>query len=377
MDFSLSEEQVLLRDSVEKYVADHCDVARHRALVEQGAGFDAKLWEQFAELGWLSVPFAAQHGGFDGGAVDVMVVAQALGQALVREPYMVTVVLCGGVLTAAGSEAQQSQEIPSIIDGTRQWALAFAEDNSTYDLADVAVTAAHSSEGYTLQGAKLGVLNAESADKLIVSANTGDGLGLFIVEPTAAGVSVEPYTTVDGGRAADITFNDVSLSNEALLGQAGGAEDYLRAAIDRAIVAMGADALGAMKCLLDETVQYTKTREQFGQPIGKFQALQHDMADMYLKVEETQSLLLNAAIALDENSAQASLACAALKAKFSEAGMFVAKQAIQLHGGIGMTDELIVGHHYKHLLLLSKLFGDADYYVERYASLDAAARAAA
>ncbi|MFK7977478.1 MAG: acyl-CoA dehydrogenase family protein [Halioglobus sp.] len=376
MDFSLSEEQILLRDSVEKYVADNCDVARHRALVEKGAGFDPLQWEQFAQLGWLSVPFTEEYGGFGGGAADVMVVAQALGGALVREPFLTTVVLCGGVLNAAGSEAQKAAMIPSIIDGSAQWALAFAEDNSTYELHAVSSTATGSGEGYVLNGKKMAVLNGDAAGHLIVSANTDSGLALFVVDASAPGVSVEPFAVVDGSQGADITFDSVSLAGDALLGVAGEGAATLRTVIDQAIVAMGADALGAMKSLLNETVQYTKTREQFGQPIGKFQALQHDMADMYLKVEETQSLVLNAAIALDENSPESSLACAALKVKFSEAGMLVAKQAIQLHGGIGMTDELVVGHHYKRILLLSKLFGDADYYVQRYAELDAAARAA-
>lgn len=376
MDFSLSEEQILLRDSVEKYVADHCDVARHRALVEQDKGFDPALWQQFAELGWLSVPFAVEHGGFEGGAAGVMVVAQALGSALVREPFMVTVVLCGGVLSSVGTQAQQALGIPSIIDGSTQWALAYAEDNSTYNLQDIATTATQDGQGYRLTGAKCAVLNGEAAGKLIVSANTDDGMALFIVDARTEGVAIDAYTTVDGSRAADITFANVAVPADALLGEPGSAADTLRNVIDSAIVAMGADALGAMRSLLDETVQYTKTREQFGQPIGKFQALQHDMADMYIKVEETQSLLLNAAIALDENNPEAPLACAALKAKFADAGMLVAKQAVQLHGGIGMTEELVVGHHYKHLLVLSKLFGDSDYYVERYAQLDAALRAA-
>lgn len=376
MDFSLSEEQVLLRDSVEKYVADRCDVARHRALCAQGKGFDPQQWKQFAELGWLSVPFAAEHGGFDGGSADVMVVAQALGGALVREPFLMTVVVCGGLLAALGDEAQQARAIPAIIDGSAQWALAFAEDNATFDISDIATIAEPQGDGYVLQGKKQAVLNGDAAGQLIVSANTPEGVSLFFIDASAEGVSRHPFTLVDGSRGADIVLDGVKVSGDALLGKCGEGVQALSAAIDRAVVAMGADALGAMKSLLEATVSYTKTREQFGQPIGKFQVLQHDMADMYMKVEETQSLLLNAAIALDEKSEDAPLACAALKAKFAEAGMFVAKQAIQLHGGIGMTDELIVGHHYKRLLLLSKLFGDADFWVQRYAELDAAYQAA-
>lgn len=375
MDFSLTEEQVLLRDSVEKFVVDHCDVARHRARCAEQAGPDPAVWQQFAELGWLSVPFSEAQGGFDGGAVDIMVVAQALGGALVREPYLETVVLCGGILADVGSEAQQGAHLPPIIAGESHWALAFAEDNSSFHLDTITTSVQEEGGGFVLSGQKVAVLNGEAATAFIVSARDADGLSLFIVDADAPGVTREGFSAVDGSRGAHVSFENVHVDQHALLGQRSGGLPVLQGAVDRAIVAMAAEGLGAMKSLLSETVNYTKTREQFGQPIGKFQVLQHDMADMYIRVEETQSLLLNAAIALDEGRDDAALACAALKAKLCEAGMFVAKQAIQLHGGIGMTDELIVGHHYKRLLLLSKLFGDEDFYVQRYVELDAASAA--
>ena len=372
MDFSLSEEQVLLRDSVEKYVSENCGVDRHRALAGSELGFDPEAWQQFAELGWLALPFTEEQGGFDGGATELMVVCEALGGALVREPYLATLVTCGGFLRQGGSAVQQSTYVPGIIDGSAQWAFAFAEQQSGYDLANVRTRV----DGkHVLDGEKLAVLNGHCADHLIVSARTSgadadrDGITLFIVDANARGVTRRPFVAVDGSRAADIRFDAVQLGPESVLGQVDRAHALMEAVIDRAIVSIGAEALGAMQALLDATVEYTKTREQFGQPIGKFQALQHRMADMFLKVQETRSLLLHAAIRVDENSDEAASACAALKVKLCEAGRYVMQEAVQLHGGIGMTDELVVGHHYKRLMLLSKLYGDEAYYLRRFAAL--------
>lgn len=381
MDFSLSEEQVLLRDSVDKYVSENCGVDRHRALCAAQQGFDQATWQQFAELGWLSLPFSEEMGGFAGGATDIMVVSEALGKGLVREPFLHTVVCCGGLLQRGGSAAQQSQYIPPIIEGSSQWALAFAEANNSYDLAAVTTAAAAEGSGYRLEGEKYAVLNGDSADYLVVTARTsgvaGDakGVSLFIIDTSLPGVSREKFVAVDGGCGAHIKLDGVQPGPDCLLGELDQGLDLLEAAIDGAIVALGGEALGAMQALLGATVEYTKTREQFGQPIAKFQALQHRMADMYLKVEETRSLLFNAAIQLDEGSADAAAACAALKVKVAEAGRYVAQEAVQLHGGIGMTDELSVGHHYKRLMVLAKLYGDEGYYLQKYADLAATAAA--
>jgi alkylation response protein AidB-like acyl-CoA dehydrogenase len=381
VDFSLSEEQILLRDSVDKYVREHCTVERHRKLSQENPGFDAAAWRQFAALGWFSLPFSEELGGIGGGATDLMVVCEALGRGLVREPFITTVVTCGGLLQRGGSADQQQQYIPAIIEGTAQWAFAFAEKSSGYDLASVETTARHSAEGYALSGSKLAVLNAHCADHLIVSArisgaeNDAGGITLFIVDTQLPGVTRENFVAVDGSRGAHVVLDGVKLGEQQILGQVAQGLSLVETTIDCAIVALGAEALGSMQALLDATVQYTKTREQFGQPISKFQALQHRMAEMYMKVEETRSLLLNAAIALDEDSEESAVACAALKVKVGEAGRYVAQQAVQLHGGIGMTDELSVGHHYKRLMILSKLYGDEAYYLQKYADL-AASRAA-
>ena len=367
MDFSLNEEQILLRDSVTRFVAEHCDVDRHRALAGSELGFDESTWRQFAELGWLAVPFSADNGGFDGGAVELMVVSEALGAAPVREPYLSTVVTCGGFLQAGASARQQGDYVPCIIYGSNQWAFAYAERGSDFDLANLSLTAAASGDAYTLDGRKMAVLNGHCADYFIVSANIpGSGPTLFIVTGDAAGLSREPFVAIDGSRGAHIGLEGVQVAAEQVLGEPGAAADLMDSVLDSAIVAIGGEALGAMQALLDATVEYTRTREQFGQPISNFQVLQHRMAQMYLKVEETRSLLLNAAIAVLEDSAERATACAALKVKVAEAGRHVSQEAVQLHGGIGMTDELVVGHHYKRLLLLSRLYGDESYHLSRY-----------
>lgn len=375
MDFSLSEEQVLLRDSVDKYVSENCDVERHRRLSAASPGFDAAAWQLFAQLGWLAVPFTEELGGFDAGATGVMVVAEALGKGLVREPWLTTVVTCGSFLQSGGNQEQQAQYIPAIVDGSAQWAFAFAEQGGGYNLSAVAATLTANKDGYVLNGSKVAVLNGHCANYLIVTARRADeaGLTLVIVDANAAGVSREEFVAVDGSMGADIHFDGVTLTAADVLGATGEGLPLAETVIDQAIVAIGGEALGAMQALLQATVEYTKTREQFGQPISKFQVLQHRMADMYMKVEETRSLLLNAAIALEEGSDEAASACAALKVKVSDAGRYVAQEAVQLHGGIGMTDELCVGHHYKRLMILAKLYGDEGYYLQRFADLTARA----
>lgn len=371
----------MLRDSVTRYVSDNCDVSRHRQLCAAGSAYDPAAWQQFAALGWLGVPFSEELGGFGGGATDMMVLAEALGKGVVREPLLATVVTCGGFLCRGGTARQQSHYIPAIIAGSAQWAFAFAEQNSAYDLARVTTTAVLEDDGYRLNGEKIAVLNGDSADYLVVSARTrgerGDreGITVFIVEAALPGVTCDAFVSVDGSGCADVLLRDVLLPAEQVLGSVDQALPLMEAVIDQAIVAMGAEALGAMQVLLDATVEYTGTRQQFGQPIGKFQVLQHRMADMYLKIEETRSLLFNAAIQLEQGSVEAASACAALKVKLAEAGRLVAQEAVQLHGGIGMTDELSVGHHYKRLMLLARLYGDEGYYLQKYADLSAASAA--
>ena len=373
MDFSLTEEQVMLRESVEKYVADHGGVERHRRLSKTELGFDQAAWQSFAELGWLALPFSEADGGLGGSVTDLMVICESLGRGLVREPYLHTAISCGGLLSDAGSDVQRAQYLPPLIDGAAQWAFAFAEQNSGYDFCCIDSSVVSRGDEYCLSGKKIAVLNGHIADHFIVTAltdpNDPGSLSLFIVDAGRPGIARSNFTALDGSRGAVLGFDNVVLSAESLLGEAGAASDLIENTLDKAIIALGAESLGAMQVLLDTTVEYTKTREQFGQPIGKFQALQHRMAEMYLKLEETRSLLFNAAIALEQGSPEAPSACAGLKVKLAEAGRFISHESVQLHGGMGMTDELIVGHLFKRLLLLAKLYGDDDYYLERYVRL--------
>ncbi len=370
MDFSLTEEQILLRESVEKYTADHGGVERHRTLSMTDPGFDPTAWQAFADLGWLALPFSEEDGGLGGSATDLMVLCESLGKGLVREPFLHTAVTCGGLLARSGSESQRAAHIPPLVEGATQWAFAFAEQGSGFDFSSIDTLAVAGASGFSVSGRKIAVLNGAVADYLLLTALTEPGdrqsLSLFLVSTDQPGLQRESFVAVDGSHGAHITLDGV----EAERVGAGAAE--IAAVLDRSIVALGAESVGAMQVLLNATVEYCKTREQFGQPIGKFQALQHRMADMYLKLEESRSLLYNAAIQLEEGSDAAPAACAALKVKIAEAGRFIAHEAVQLHGGIGMTDELIVSHLLKRLLLLSKLYGDENYYLERYIQLQAA-----
>lgn len=377
MDFSLTEEQILLRDSIGKYVDEHCDVERHRRLTRTELGFDAAAWREFAELGWLCLPFSEAQGGLNGSVTDVMVMAEAMGRGLVREPYLHTVVICGAFLRFGGSEAQQARYIPALIDGSQQWAFAFTEERSAYDMAAIDTRASGSGGGYVVSGKKIAVLNGHCADKLIVTAKLDDqdSPALFIVDSSLPGVRRENFTAVDGSHGAVLFLDSVQVDADCLIDTQGDAHCLIETVIDHTTIAMGAEALGAMAKLLDSTVEYTKTREQFGQALSKFQALQHRMADMYLKIEELRSLLFNAAIQLETGTPEAPSACSALKVKLAEAGRLVSHEAVQLHGGIGMSDELIVGHLLKRLLVLSKLFGDEDYHLQRYVRLRRAAAA--
>jgi alkylation response protein AidB-like acyl-CoA dehydrogenase len=371
MDLSLSEDQQLLKDSVARFIEENYSIERRRALRDSDAAFDEAHWLQLAELGWLALPFDEADGGFGGSILDIMVLMEEFGRGLVTEPYLVNIVICGAFLTRA-STAQRNEHLPGLIGGSSQWAFAFAEPQGRYNLADIALTARTAGEGYQLNGSKISVLNGDGANKLLVTVRTrGDrrdreGISLLILDAGMEGVERNSYVLVDGSRGADFTFTDVSVPAEALLGGEGDALPMVADVVDQAIVAIGAECLGAVDSLLEQTVEYTQTREQFGQPIGRFQALQHRMADMYLQSQSLRSLLYYAAIARHEGRPDASKAASALKVKAEEVGRFVSQQAVQLHGGIGMTDELGISHYFKRLLLLNTLFGDGEHHLLQY-----------
>jgi len=379
MDFTFSEEQELLRDSVVRFVRENYTFDKRHALALSDQGFSTDNWKLFAELGWLALPFSEEDGGLDGSAADTMIIMEELGKGLVLEPFLATVVLAGGVLRRAASPAQREAVLPGVIGGGTQLALAYVEGQGRYNLADVTTTAKADGDGYVIDGHKGVVLNGPAANTLIVSARTsgeqrdGDGITLFLVDAGAPGITRRDYPTQDGGRASDIEFSNVKVSAEAVVGQVGSGLKVLEDSIDEAIVAIGAEAVGAMTALHRATVEYASTRVQFGVPIGKFQVLQHRMVEMFMECEQSKSLLYRATMTMDNKGAETARTISALKVQVGKSGRFVGQQAVQVHGGMGMTDELNVGHYFKRLTMINTLFGNIDHHMRRFAALDSAA----
>ena len=376
MDFSLSEEQTLLQESIARYMQNDYPFTERQQVVQSAEPFSATHWRSFAELGWLGVPFPEADGGFGGGAVESMVMWEQFGKGLVIEPLLATVVLAGGALKLAGAKAQKEAVLPGLIAGETQAALAFAEPQGRYNLADLTTKAEPQGGGYRLSGHKAVVLNGPSADWLVVSARTGggqrdaEGVSLFLVPATASGLSRRDYPTVDGFTASEVTLADVEVGADALLGPEGGGLPVLEQVTDEGILAVGAEAVGCMEVLYKDTVEYCKTRKQFGQPIGKFQVLQHRMVDMFMEYEQAKSLMYMAAMRMDEGYGPAAQkAASAFKVQVGKSGRFVGQSAVQLHGGMGMTDELNIGHYFKRLTTIDALFGNVDHHLRRFGSL--------
>jgi alkylation response protein AidB-like acyl-CoA dehydrogenase len=378
VNFDFSEEQVMLRDSVARFVQDQYDFDARCAVVANDSGFSAENWQTFAELGWLSIPFSEEHGGFGGNALDTMVVMEELGRGLVAEPFVATVLLFGGLIQAAGTSAQQEAWLPRIIGGEVQGAFAFLERQSRFELADVAATARADGDGYVLEGEKTVVFNGSAADTIIVSARTDGaqtdeaGIGLFIVD--AADVEKTSYRLMDGQLVANIKLNGVKVGADALLGEAGAAFPVIQAVTNDVILALSAEALGIMGKLNATTLEYTKTREQFGVPISSFQALQHRMVDTFMAYEQTKSILYRAACSRVNESSEGGETetmrdLHALKVMVGKAGKLVGDEAIQMHGGMGLTDELDVGHYVKRLMMIRITFGDADHHQQKFNAL--------
>ncbi|MBV1886828.1 MAG: acyl-CoA dehydrogenase family protein [Parvibaculaceae bacterium] len=372
MDFSFTEEQTLLRNMVQGFLQDKYDFETRRKIVASDAGWNKDYWQEWAELGLLAAPFSEEQGGMGGGAIDTMVIMEEFGRALVVEPYMETVVLAGGFLREGASEAQQAAHIPGIVAGENVWAVAYAEPQGRYNLADLVTTAKADGDGFVLNGYKAVVLGGPWADKLIVTARTSggqrdsDSVSVFIVDKSAAGVSARDYPTVDGRRASEITFENVKLGADALIGEAGKGLPLVEKVIDQGIGALCAEAVGGMKELNDATVEYCKTRKQFGVPIGKFQVLQHRMVDMFMSYEQSVSMTYMVNMKMDESNVERTKAASGAKVQIGKAGRFVGQQAVQLHGGMGMTDELNVGHYFKRLTMMDTLFGNVDHHLKRF-----------
>ena len=370
MDFDLSDEQRLLKESVDRLVADRYDFETRKRYQQQADGFSRELWGQYAELGLLGLPFAEEHGGFGGGPVETMIVMEAFGRALALEPYFATVILGGGFLRQGGSDAQRSELIPRIAAGEMTLAFAHTERQSRHDLVDVATTAKRDGSGFMLEGDKGVVVHGDSAQKLVVTARTAggrrdrNGIGVFLVDPNTAGVSRRGYPTQDGQRAAEISLASVRVGREAVIGDSENGLPLIERVVDEAIAALCAEAVGCMGEMHALTIEYLKTRKQFGVPIGSFQALQHRGADMFVALEQARSMAMFATMmAQDENAVERRKAASAAKVQIGRSGRFIGQQAIQLHGGVGMTMEFSVGHYFKRVTMIDTLFGDADHHL--------------
>ncbi len=371
----LCEEQQMLVDSIGRFLKNDYDFETRRKLVKSDDGFSAEHWKTFAELGWLSVPFAEEHGGFGGNAVDVMLMMEAFGRALVVEPYIATVIMGGRLIETLGSSEQKQALLPALIQGELQLALAYEETVSRGNVACVATQAKSSGNGFVLSGEKIMVLNGQSADKLLVTARLSgaitdqQGISVFLVDANQQGVEVTRYVTSDGSHAANIRLQDVTVDEAQLVGAAGEAYAGLCAVLDEATIALCAEAVGAMEVLYKTTVEYCKTRKQFGLPIGKFQVLQHRMVDMFMQHELTQSSMYMAGLRSLEGGDVAAKAVSAFKVQVGKAGRYIGQQAVQLHGGMGMTDELDVGYYFKRLTAIEVLLGNTDFHLKRYAEI--------
>ncbi|MXZ32557.1 MAG: pimeloyl-CoA dehydrogenase small subunit [Gammaproteobacteria bacterium] len=380
MDFSYSEEQQMLRESVGKFVQQQYDFDSRNRIAASETGYSDENWKLFGELGWLTVPFDEADGGFGDSAVDLMVMMEEFGKAMVVEPYLASVVLAGRLLAALGSEEQKAESLHSLMAGNLQLALAWAESSSRYNLANVRLSARSDGGNFVLDGTKVNVLNGPNADKLLLTARESggatdsEGISAFLVDREAAGVHVQAYAILDGSQAAKITFSEVEVPASARLGDAGGVLTALEQVVDHATVAVCAQAVGALDAMLQKTVEYSKTRKQFGVHIGSFQALQHRMADMFMECQLARSITVMAAMQLDsdESAAEKAAAVSAAKSRVGKAIRRVGQEAVQIHGGIGMTDELDVSHLFRQVTGLELLFGDADFHTGRFARLQAA-----
>ncbi|MAE03468.1 MAG: pimeloyl-CoA dehydrogenase small subunit [Porticoccaceae bacterium] len=376
MNFEFTEEQTMIKDSVSRFVRDEYDFDTRRAIVDSDEGISREFWSMFAELGWLSVPFAEEYGGFGGSVEDIAAVMEELGKGIVIEPYASTVVVFGGLLSASDNNALKADVIPSIIDGSCMGSLASVEVQSRFEMADVATSAIATDGGYKINGEKTVVANGGTADKFIVTARTSgdqfdyDGISLFLVDASAPGVTVKSYKMMDGQSAATVSFKDVLVSESQLLNAVGKGMDLIEQVMPQILIALSAEALGIMSTLNSTTVEYTKVRKQFDTPISSFQVLQHRMVDTFMACEQTKSMLYRGLCQAGEDDRNALVKTVhALKAMVARYGKLIGEEAIQIHGGIGMTDELNIGHYVKRLMMINVSFGDGDFHHQKFNQL--------
>ncbi|MBN8943280.1 MAG: acyl-CoA dehydrogenase family protein [Rhizobiales bacterium] len=382
MDINPTDEQRLLRDSVERFVADTYTADLRRRNAGEPAGFSADTWRRFADLGWLALPIDPAHGGLGGGAVETGIVMEAFGRGLVSEPYLATVILGAGLVAACGSETQKQAILPEVAAGKLHLAFAHSERAARFDLATVETLARRTPEGWRIDGHKIAVLDGRAAGRIIVSARLaeedGRPLALFLVAPNAAGLTMRDYPRLGGGGACNIDLADVRLAPDAHLGEVDPSPDSLEAietVVDRALAALGAEAVGMMQAVLDRTLDYVKTRQQFGRPLAANQVVRHRLVDMSVRCEEARSMALRAALMASAAPRDRSRAASGAKAKIGKCAQFVAEQAVQLHGAMGVTEELDIGAYFKRLLAFETLFGGSSHHYRRHAALGRAAGA--
>ncbi len=374
MDFEFSDEQRLLREFIDRLLADHYSFAQRRGYLAEPDGFSSQMWARYAEQGLLGLPFEEEDGGFGGGAIEIMLVMEAFGRVLALEPYLATVVLGGTTLRLAGSDAQKKAILPQVAEGRVTLAFAHGERQARYDLTDVLTTAKPTGHGWVLDGAKSVVAHGDGVQKLIVSARVrgarddSDGIGLFLVDAEANGVARRSYRMRDGTRAAEISLSAVEIATDDVLGEPGRAFPVIERVVEAGIAATSAEAVGAMEVMHAMTLEYLKTRQQFGKPIGQNQVLQHRAAEMLIALERGRSMAMLAAMTVDEpDPAERARNIAMAKVGVGQASRFVAQNAVQLHGGIGMTEEYAVGHYFRRCMVIEHLFGDPTYHLSRLA----------
>ena len=375
MDFDLSEEQSLLKDSLERLLSERYGFEERRRIAASPEGFSAQMWGRYAEMGLMALPFAEADGGLGGTPVETMIVMEAFGRTLVLEPYFPTVVLGGSLIRFGADDAQRAELIPAVADGSMKLAFTQGERNSRWDLHHVETAAAKDGDGWRISGRKFVVLGGDSADKFFVTARTAGsardegGIGVFLIDAKADGVTVRGYRTQDGQRAAEVTFDNVAVGPEAVFGDPEGGLMLARRAVDAAIAALCAEAVGAMAAMQALTVDYLKVRKQFGVPIGQFQVLQHKAVDMFVAIEQARSMAFYATSMADsDDAAERAAAIHAAKVEIGRGGRLAGENAIQLHGGVGMTMELAVGHYFKRVTMIDATFGDADHHLRALAA---------
>ena len=375
MDLSISEEQSAIRDVISRFIENEYDFEKRMSIAEGDSAFDSDVYNFFVEQGFTAIPFSEEDGGLNGGPVETMLIMKEIGRGLVLEPYLENVILAGGILKRLATDEQKSKWLSKIINGELQSTLAFTEPQSRFNLNDVATVAKENGDKVIINGKKSFVLNGKEADIIIVPARTSgsqtetEGISLFVVESDLPGISKNNYKSVDGHSASEITFKNVEVNKDNLLGEIGKGYQTLESTIDDATLAVCAEATGIMKSLHDKTVEYSKNRVQFGVPIGGFQALQHRMVDTLMACEETESILLWALTTNQDDSSSLKKAISGLKYQIGTAGKHVGQEAVQLHGGMGISWELDIAHFFKRLSSIEILFGNADFHMKRFLTL--------